>query len=80
MSPTLTVEETSGVRMFSDSELEGIHASDNITTLLVVKLHHFYRWDNHSMLNVLTLNTEKCLRLLNSFETKVYGKMKYKNV
>ena len=78
MSSTLTVKDKSDVRMFNDSELEGIDACDNIKTLLVIKLRHCYRWDDHSMLTVLMskLNAEECLRLLHLFETKVYGKMK----
>jgi len=69
MSSTLTVKEKSGVRMFSDSELEDIQACNNLNTLLVVKLRHCYRWDDHSMLNVLTssINAKECVELLEKF-------------
>ena len=72
MSSALTVKDKSGVRVFSDSELEGINACDNINTLLVVKLRHCYRWDDHSMLNVLmsSLHAEKCVELLETFQIK----------
>ena len=77
-SSTLTLKDKSGIKMFSDSEVEAIYACNNIETLLIIKLRHCYRWDDHSMLNVLMskLNAEECLRLLRLFETKVYSKMK----
>jgi len=73
MSSTLTVKDRSGVRMFSDSELEDIQACNNLNTLLVVKLRHCYRWDDHSMLNVLmsSINAKKCLELLEKFRKKI---------
>ena len=82
MSSTLTVKDKSGVRIFSDSELEGINACGNINTLLVVKLRHCYRWDDHSMLSVLmsSLNAEKCLGLLENFQTKIDIKMKLQGI
>jgi len=82
VSSTLTVKDKSGVRMFSDSELEGIDACDNIKTLLVIKLRHCYRWDDHSMLTVLltSLNAEKCLKLLHLFDIKIYSKMKLQQI
>jgi len=82
VSSTLTVKERSGVRMFNDSELESIDACDNIRTLLIVKLRHCYRWDDHSMLTVLlsSLNAEKCLRLLHLFDIKIYSKMKLQQI
>ena len=72
-SSTLTVKDTSGVRMFSDSEVEGICACNDIEKLLVIKLRHCYRWDDHSMLNVLMnkINSKKCLNLLQLFESKI---------
>ena len=78
MSSTLTVKDTSGVRMFSDSEVEGIYACSDIEILLVVKLRHCYRWDDHSMLNVLMdkINSKKCLKLLQLFESKIFSKFK----
>ena len=82
MSSTLTVRKKEGARMFSDSEVEGIQSCNNINTLLVVKLRHCYRWDDHSMLNVLmsSLNAKYCLRLLHLFETKLYSKMKLQQI
>ena len=77
-SSTLTLKDKPGIKIFSDSELETIYACNDIETLLIIKLRHCYRWDDHSMLNVLMskLNAEECLRLLRLFETKVCGKMK----
>ena len=82
VSSTVTVKDKSGVRMFTDSELEGIRACNNINTLLEVKLRHCYRWDDHSMLNVVmsSLNAEKCLKLLHLFDIKVYSKMKLQQI
>ena len=82
MSSTLTVKNKSGVRMFSDSELEGIYACDNINTLLVVKLRHCYRWDDHSMLTLLmkNINSQECLKLLQLFEFKMYSQIKLQQI
>ena len=82
ISSSLTVQKREGARMFSDSELEGIHACNNVSTLLVVKLRHCYRWNDHSMLTVLmsSLNTTKSLKSLHLFETKLYSKMKLKHM
>ena len=82
ISSALTVKDKSGVRMFNDSELEGINACDNTSTLLVVKLRHCYRWDDHSMLKVLmsSLNAEKCLELLENFQTKIDIKIKLQEI
>jgi len=81
-SSTLTVKDTSGVRMFSDSEVEGIYACNDIEILLVVKLRHCYRWDDHSMLNVLVdkIKSKKCLQLLQLFEIKTYSKIKLQQI
>ena len=78
VSSALTVKHNSDVKMFNDSEVEGIYACNNISILLMIKLRHCYRWDDHSMLIVLmsSLKAEKCLKLLQLFETKVYSKMK----
>ena len=75
---TLTLKDNSGIKMFSDSEFEAIYACNDIETLLIIKLNHCYRWDDHSMLAILmsSLNTEKCSRSLHLFETQVYSKMK----
>ena len=82
MSSTLTVKDKSGVRIFSDSELEGIQACENINTLLTLKLRHCYRWDDHSILTVLmsSLNAEKCTELLESFQEKISIKIKLKEI
>ena len=81
-SSTLTVKDTSGVRMFSDSEVEEIYACNDIETLLVVKLRHCYRWDDHSMLNVLmlSLNAMKSVELLEDFRTNINIKMKLQEI
>jgi len=77
VSSTLTVKEK-GVKMFSDSEVEGIYACDSIWILLTIKLRHCYRWDDYPMLTLLmsSLNATKSLKLLHLFETKLYSKMK----
>ena len=77
-SSTLTVKDKSDVRMFSDAEVEGIYACNDIEVLLVVKLRHCYRWDDHSMLNALMgkIKSKKCLKLLQLFESKTYSKIK----
>ena len=77
-SSTLTLKDKPGIKMFSDSEVEAIYACNDIETLLIIKLRHCYRWDDHSMLTLLmsSLNAKECLRLLQLYETKVYGKMK----
>ena len=82
MSSTLTVKDKSGVRMFSDSELEGIKACNDIDTLLVFRLRHCYRWDDHPVLTLLVkkINSEKCLNLLQLFETKVYSQFKLQQI
>ena len=82
MSTTLTVKDKSGVRMFSDSEIEGICACNDIDTLLAFRLRHCYRWDDHSMLTVLMkrINSEKCLNLLQLFDSKVYGQFKLQQI
>jgi len=79
ISSTLTMKDKHGVRMFSDSELRGI---ENCKTLLLVKLRHCYRWDNHYLLTVLmsSLNAKKCLKLLHLFEVKWYSKMKLQQI
>jgi len=78
MASTLTVKDQSGVKMFSDSELEDIDACNNIKTLLIIKLRHCYRWDDHSILKILmsSLNAEKCIELLQNFQIKIDVKMK----
>jgi len=78
ISSTLTVKDSSGVRMFSDSELEAIQSCTSIRTLLVQKLRHCYRWDDYSMLIVLlsSINAKESLRLLRLFEIKVYSQIK----
>ena len=82
ISSSLTLKEKSDVRMFSDSEVEGIYACNDIEKLLVVKLRHCYRWDDHTMLKaiMLLLNAVKCLRLLHLFDIKVYSKMKLQQI
>ncbi|XP_065901708.1 uncharacterized protein [Dysidea avara] len=77
-SSALTLKDKSGIKKFSDSELEDIYDCNDIETLLMNKLRHCYSWDDHSMLNVLMkkLNTKKCLNLLHSFEIEVCSKMK----
>ena len=82
MSSTLTVKDKSGVLMFSDSEVEGIRCCNNIDTLLVVKLRHCYRWDDHSMLNVLMkgIKSQKCLQLLQLFDFKMYSQIKLQQI
>ena len=82
MSSTLTVKDKSGVLMFSDSEVEGIRCCNNIDTLLVVKLRHCYRWDDHSMLNVLVkgIKSQKCLQLLQMFDFKMYSQIKLQQI
>ena len=82
ISSTLTIKDKSGVRMFSDSELDGIRACNDTDTLLVVKLRHCYRWDDHSMLTFLmtSLNAEKCLNLLQKFQIKVYSKTRLQQI
>jgi len=82
VSSTLTVQKKEGARMFSDSEVEGIYACNSVTILLMIKLRHCYRWDDHSMLTVLmsSLNAQKCLKLLHLFEVKLYSKMKLQQI
>ena len=82
MSSTLTIKDKSDVRVFSDGELEEIQACDNIKTLLVLKLRHCYRWDDHSMLTVLMKNikSEKCLKLLQLFELKICSQIKLQQI
>ncbi|XP_065903310.1 uncharacterized protein [Dysidea avara] len=82
VSSVLTVKDNSDVKMFNDSEVEGIYACNNISILLMIKLRHCYRWDDHSMLTVLmsSLNSKKCLKLLQLFETKVYSKIKLQQI
>jgi len=82
VSSTLTVREKGDVRMFSDNEVEGIYACNNISVLLMIKLRHCYRWDDHSMLTLLmsSLNATESLRLLHLFETKIYSKMKLQQI
>ncbi|XP_065902173.1 uncharacterized protein [Dysidea avara] len=82
MSSTLTVKDKSGVRMFGDAELESIKACNDIDTLLVFKLRHCYRWDDHSMLSVLmsSLNAVKCLESLEKFQIKIDIKMKLQEI
>ena len=78
ISSTLTVKDRSGVKMFSDGQLEDIQSCTSIKILLVNKLRHCYRWDDHYLLNVLlsSLKAEKCLKLLHLFEVKVYSQLK----
>jgi len=83
VSSTLTIKNDSNVNMFNDGEVEKIHACKNIKTLLLVKLRHCYRWDDHSILKVVltsSLNAEKCLKLLHLFEIKWYSKMKLQQI
>ena len=82
MSSTLTIKGKSDIRVFSDSELEEIQTCDNIKTLLVLKLRHCYRWDDHSMLTVLMKNikSEKCLKLLQLFEFKICSQIKLQEI
>jgi len=80
---TLTIKDDSNVNMFNDGEVEKIHACKNIETLLLIKLRHCYRWDDHSILKVVlmsSLNAEKCLKLLHLFEIKWYSKMKLQQI
>jgi len=82
LSSILTVKDNDGVRMFSDSELEDIENCNNCKTLLLVKLRHCYSWDDLSFLTALmsSLNANKCLKLLNLFETKVHSKIKLQQI
>ena len=75
ISSTLTVKDKSEIKMFSDSELEDIQSCKSIETLLVNKLRHCYRWDDHSLLTVYmsSLKSEKCLKLLHLFDAKIYS-------
>jgi len=78
ISSTLTVKDSSGVRMFNDGELEAIQSCTNIKTLLVQKLRHCYRWDDYSMLTALlsSIDAKESLRLLQLFEIKTYSQIK----
>ena len=82
ISSTLTVKDSSGVRIFSDSELEDIQSCTSIKTLLINKLRHCYRWDDYSMLTVFmsSLNAGKCLKLLHLFEIKIYSQIKLQQI
>ena len=79
---TLTVTDTFGARIFTDSEVEGIYACNDIEILLLVKLRHCYRWDDHSILTILMKNikSEKCLKLLQLFELKICSQIKLQQI
>ena len=82
VSSTLIVQKASKDHVFTDGQLEEIKACDSINTLLVYKLRHCYRWDDYSMLTVLTLSikSENCLSLLRNFEVKINSKMKLQRI
>ena len=82
VSSTLTVQKGSKVHVFTDGQLIEIQACDSIYTLLVYKLRHCYRWDDFSMLTLLmsSIDSKKCLSLLNKFEVKVNSKMKLQQI
>lgn len=78
ISSTLTIKDKTGDKMFSDSELEDIQSCKSIETLLINKLRHCYRWDDHHLLIVLmkSLKAKNCLKLLHFFEIKYYSQIK----
>ena len=82
MSSTLTIQNDSNVHVFTDKQLEEIQACDSIPTLLMNKLRHCYRWDDFSMLNILMLsiNSERCVNLLETFKVKIDSKMKLQQI
>jgi len=82
ISSTLTVQNNSKVRVFTDRQLEEIWACDSIPILLMIKLRHCYRWDDFSMLTILmsSLKSEKCLHLLESFDVKIKSEMKLQHI
>ena len=82
ISSTLTIQNNSEVHIFNHKQLEEIQACNRIRTLLTINLRCCYRWDDFKMLIWLmsSLNSEKCVNLLKSFETKVDSKMKLKQI
>lgn len=82
MSSTLTVKNKPDARMFNDKQIEEIQACNNVQTLLMNKLRHCYRWDDFSILTVLmsSMDSEKCLNLLETFKVKIDSKMKLQQI
>ena len=82
MSSTLTIKNNSDIHVFTDKQLEEIQACNNIQPLLMNKLRHCYRWDDHSMLTVLmsSINSEKCVNLLETFKVKIDGQIKLQQI
>ena len=82
ISSTLTIQENSKVRVFTDRQLEEIKACNSIHTVLVYKLRHCYRWDDLSMLNVLvsSIKPETCLTMLKKFEIKIDANIKLQQI
>ena len=82
VSSTLTIQKASKVHVFTDGQLEEIKACDSINTLLVYKLRHCYRWDDFDMLTLLmsSIDSKKCLSLLNKFKVKINSKMKLQQI
>ena len=82
ISSTLTIQNNSEVHVFNPKQLEEIQACNNIRTLLTINLRHCYRWDDFEMLIWLmsSLNSEKCVNLLEAFKVKVDSKMKLKQI
>ena len=82
VSAMLTIQETSKVHVFTDTQLKEIQACNSVHTMLVCNLRHCYRWDDHSMLTVLirSIKSKTCLDLLKKFEVQVNSKMKLKQI
>ena len=82
VSSTLTIQNNSNIHVFTDKQLEEIQACNSIPTLLTNKLRHCYRWDNFSMLKILMLsiNSDKCVNLLETFKVKIDSKMKLQKI
>ena len=82
MSSTLTIKNNSDIHMFTDKQVEEIQACNKIRPLLMNKLRHCYRWDDFSVLTVLmsSIDSEKCLNLLETFKVKIDSKMKLQQI
>ena len=79
---TLTIKNDSTISLFSKEQLREIMGCADIRILFLVELRNYWRWDDFSVLSVIvsSLNSKKCLTLLDQYEKKLDGRVKLSEI
>ena len=82
MCAFLTVNDNSDALLFNEDQCENIKACKGINILFTKHLRGCWRWDDFSLLKTIIqyLGSDRCEELLSQYESKIYCKMKLKDI